>query len=112
MTYQQVKDKYLYQFCDITRGPVLVCAIEVEKLPYNDRWYLHFYSFNNTTAYNYADNIFISEDGINFEINRYGAPQDYDIIFYPPNIEYNYNLIKRLFQDNPTDKLTYKMLEN
>ncbi len=111
MTYKEIEDKYLYKFCDIGFGPIYVCRLQKEQNRWNDNIYIHFIYCNGREDRCFADNIFVSKDGINFEYNEVGAPSDFNIKFCPPNVKYLYNLISRLFEDKPNDPLPVKMLE-
>jgi len=103
MTLDEIKNKYLFKFCNPGNGPVLICNIYTKKTysSISTRYVLNFVGCtDNKEGWDFVDNVFISQDGINFESNM---PRNWEtnihqeIEFYPINKSYIYNFINRLF---------------
>ena len=107
MTFEEIKDKYLFSFCDFNRGPVLVCC--VVKI-FNSPSHLYPFVINFLSCtdvrkkYDLNDNLFFSYDGINFSENNYHIK--------PARIEDRYikSFIKRLFENSSSDFLIQEVL--
>lgn len=103
MTLKEIKDKYLFKFCNPGNGPVLVCNIYIEKKGIHHRagYVLNFVGCtDDKEGWDFVDNMFISQDGINFESNmprnwKTNTPKE--IEFFPVDKSYIYNFIERLF---------------
>jgi len=116
MTLDEIKNKYLFKFCNPGNGPVLVCNIYTEKKSLNHlaRYVINFVGCtDNKEGWDFVDNVFISQDGINFEIN---IPYSWKlnikkIEFFSINKLYIYNFINKLFNKDDSGFIDFVFKE-
>ena len=107
MTLEEINDKFLFKFCNPGNGPVLVCKIEKEKTDpgHMYAYVINFYSCTGEKyGYDFVDNLFVSNDGVNFRENSYYIKDT------KPDFEYVKNFIRRLFGVE-ADSFIEKVLE-
>jgi len=117
MTLKEIKDQYLFKFCNPGNGPVLVCNIYIKKKysSVSARYVLNFVGCtDDKEGWDFVDNIFISQDGINFESNmprNWETNMHQEIKFFPVNKSYIYNFINRLFGDEDSGFINFVFKE-
>ena len=96
LTLEEIKNKYLFNFCNPGNGKVLTCGFEKEENIAYDSWKLHFLSCTeDPEGWDFVDNVFVSYDKENWKPNWYES--DAVVIYDDIEDEYIQNFIRRLF---------------